>query len=226
MFAFDPLYLLFALPGLLLSMWAQGVVKSTFNQYARLGTRSGLSGAEAAAQLAQARGAPVRIEGVDGFLADHYDPAANTLRLSPEVYHGRSISALGVAAHELGHALQKADNYFPMYLRSGLVPLASLGSQFSYLLILGGLFLHSEPLQNAGLVLFMAAVAFTLVTLPVEFDASARAMRLLRQGGLVTDQEAVGVQRVLTAAALTYVAGAVTAVLQLLYYLNLTRRDD
>ena len=226
MFFFDPLYLVFAVPGLILSLLAQGYVKSTFGRYAQVGVRSGMSGAQAAAALARARGVAVGIEPAQGFLGDHYDPSSNTLRLSPDVYQGRSVAALGVAAHELGHALQKADNYYPMYLRSGLVPLAQLGSSMSLWVLFAGLWMHSELLQNAGLLLFSGAVLFSLVTLPVEFDASARAMRLLREGGLVTEAEAAGVRKVLTAAAMTYVAAAITSMLTLLYYVTLAGRDD
>lgn len=226
MFMFDPMYLLFAIPGLILSLMAQAYVKSTFNRYSQVPVGLGATGAQVAAELARARGVQVAIEPTQGMLSDHFDPTSNTLRLSPDVYSGRSVAAVGVAAHEMGHALQKADNYFPMYVRSGLVPLANIGSSMSYFVLLAGVFMHSEFLQNAGILLFSAAVAFTLVTLPVEFDASARAMRLLRADGIVDEREAAGVRKVLTAAAMTYVAAAVSSILTLLYYLTLAGRDD
>ena len=226
MFFVDPMYLLFAVPGLILSLLAQGYVKSTFGRYFQVSVRSGLSGAQAAAEMARARGVPVTVEPTQGFLSDHYDPSSNTLRLSPDVYQGRSVAALGVAAHELGHALQKADNYFPMYLRSGLVPLAQIGSSMSLWVLFAGLWMHSELLQTAGILLFTAAVVFAVVTLPVEFDASARALRLLRADGIVSEEEAEGVRKVLTAAAMTYVAAAISSMLTLLYYLTLAGRDD
>lgn len=226
MLMFDPMYLLFAIPGLILSLMAQAFVKSTFNRYAQVGVASGISGAQAAAELARARGVPVRIEPTHGQLSDHFDPTSNTLRLSPDVYGGRSVAALGVAAHEMGHALQKADNYFPMYIRSGLVPLVNFSSGISIWVLFAGLWFHSEFLQTAGILLFSAAVVFALVTLPVEFDASARAMKILRADGIVNDREAAGVRKVLTAAAMTYVAAAVSSVLMLLYYITLAGRDD
>ncbi|HXE73069.1 MAG TPA: zinc metallopeptidase [Candidatus Nitrosotenuis sp.] len=223
----DPHYLfLVLLPTLALSLAAQWLVQSTFRRYAMVPVASGLSGGEAAYELARRSGLPVRIERYHGFLSDHYDPGSDTLRLSPDVYEGRSVASLGVAAHELGHALQKAQGYFPMYLRAGLVPLANVGYNLAWPLIVLGLFLRAEPLQVLGVAVFGAAVLFTLVTLPVEFDASARALKLLAGQGLISGSEVEGVRKVLGAAALTYVAAAITAVLQLLYYIGLARSDD
>ena len=214
------------IPAMLLSFIAQMLVKSTFAKYSQVPVRSGLSGAEAAATLARRRGLGVGIVATEGFLSDHYNPDENVLALSPEVYSGRSIAALGVAAHELGHAIQKAEGYWPMYARSYLVPAAALGSNASWLLFMGGLVLSAKPLLTAGIVLFSAAVLFSLVTLPVEFDASARALRLLNANGLITPAEASGVKAVLGAAALTYVAAALMAVVNLVRMLLIARERD
>jgi uncharacterized protein len=217
---FDPLYLLFALPGLALSLWAQFKVKSTFKHYAEVPARSGMTGAQAAAELIRHRGVSgVRIEPTHGFLSDHYDPFHKVLRLSEDVYGGRSLAALGVAAHEAGHAIQHAHSYGPLKWRSLLVRPASLGSNFGVILATIGLALQASSLTLVGIVLFSLAVLFTLVTLPVEFDASRRAVVALQELRIVTPSEAPGASAVLKAAALTYVAAAVTAILQLLYFL-------
>lgn len=225
MFFFDHTMLLL-LPALVLSLVAQWMVQSTFAKYSRVGVRSGLSGAQAAERLARDRGLNVGIRASQGMLSDHYDPATNTLALSPDVYSGRSVSALGVAAHELGHALQKAEGYWPLTVRNGLVPLANIGSSLSMVLFFGGLLMGLKPLMGLGIVLFSLAVGFTLITLPVEFDASARAMTLLTTSGMVTHQEAGGVRKVLTAAALTYVAAAVMAIFQLLRLIMLSQSRE
>ncbi len=217
---FDPLYLLLALPGLALSLRAQFKVKSTFRKYAEVPARNGMTGAEAARELIRQRGASgVRVEPTHGFLSDHYDPFHKVLRLSEDVYHGRSLSALGVAAHEAGHAIQHARAYGPLAFRSLLVKPASIGSNFGVLLATVGLMVQASSLTWLGIVLFSLAVLFTLVTLPVEFDASRRAVVALQELNIVTASEASGVRAVLNAAALTYVAAAITAILQLLYFL-------
>ncbi len=216
----DPLYLLFSVPALLLSMLASFFVKSTFNKYAKVISSSGLTGAQAADIMLKASGVnDVKIEHVNGFLSDHYDPSVNTLRLSDAVYGSNSLSALGVACHEAGHALQKANNYAPMGLRTLLVLPANLGSKFSYVLILGGAALQQPFLINAGLILFTAAVAFSVVTLPVEWDASARAKKALVTAGILQPAEREHAGSVLNAAFMTYVAGAVSSLATLLYYL-------
>jgi Zn-dependent membrane protease YugP len=217
---FDPLYLLFALPGLALSLWAQFQVKTTFRKYSEVPARSGLTGAQAASELIRQRGVSgVRIESTQGFLSDHYDPFHKVLRLSEDVYHGRSLAALGVAAHEAGHAIQHAHAYGPLKFRSLLVRPASIGSNFGMILATIGLALQASSLTMLGIVLFSIAVLFTIVTLPVEFDASRRAVVALEQLNIVTPSEAPGAAAVLKAAALTYVAAAITAILQLLYFL-------
>jgi Zn-dependent membrane protease YugP len=217
---FDPIYFLFALPGLALSLWAQFKVKSTFGRYSQVPAQSGMSGAEAARELIRQRGVEgVRIEETPGTLSDHYDPFRKVLRLSQDVYHGRSLAALGVAAHEAGHAIQHARAYGPLKFRSLLVRPANLGSNLGVLLTGIGLMLQASSLTLVGILLFSAAVLFTLVTLPVEFDASRRAVIALRELGMVTAEESNGAKAVLDAAAWTYVAAALTAVLQLLYFL-------
>lgn len=218
--------LLLLIPAVLLSAFAQWQVSSTFAKYSRQPAMAGLSGAQAAAELARRHRVPVSIRRVEGTLSDHFDPRTDTLALSPEVYQGRSLASLGVAAHELGHALQKQTGYFPLKLRAGLVPIANFGSSMSIMLFLVGMVMHAEALQLAGILLFTGAVLFTLVTLPVEFDASARAMKLLTTEGLVTQQEAPLVRKVLNAAALTYVAAAVMAIAQLLRLILIARSDD
>jgi Zn-dependent membrane protease YugP len=217
---FDPLWLLFMLPGLVLSLWAQAKVKRTFGEYSQVRPESGLSGAEAARELIRKRGVEgVRIEETPGTLSDHYDPFQRVLRLSHDVYHGRSLAALGVAAHEAGHAIQHAQAYGPLKLRSLLVRPASLGSNLGVMLTGLGLLLQAGSLTVLGIGLFSLAVLFTLVTLPVEFDASRRAVVALQELRMVTPREAGGAAAVLNAAALTYVASALTAVLQLVYFL-------
>ena len=216
----DPLYLLFSVPALLLSMLASFFVKSTFNKYAKVASSSGLTGAQAADKMLKASGVnDVKIEHVNGFLSDHYDPSVNTLRLSDAVYASDSLSALGVACHEAGHALQKANNYAPMGLRTLLVLPANLGSKVSYVLIRGGAAMQQQFLVIAGLILFTAAVAFSVVTLPVEWDASARAKKALVTAGILQPAEREHAGSVLNAAFMTYVASAVSSLLVLIYYI-------
>jgi Zn-dependent membrane protease YugP len=206
MFFFDPLYLVFALPGLLLGLWAQSRVKRAFNQYSQIRTLRNVSGAQVARQLLDSQGLyDVDIEEAKGFLSDHYDPRARILRLSPDVYRTPSVAAAGIAAHEMGHALQHAGGYFPLQVRSAIVPVAQFGS----------------TLAPVGVILFAAAVVFSIVTLPVEFDASRRAKKLLVSSGVLVGDEVKGVDKVLDAAALTYVAAAIAAIGTLLYYVLL-----
>ncbi len=217
---FDPLYFLFLAPGLLLSLWATFKVKSTFRHYSEVPAASGLSGAQAAAELMRRRGIrDVSVEEVQGFLSDHYDPAHKVLRLSSDVYRGRSLASLGVAAHEAGHAIQHATGYGPLKFRSWVVKPAQFGSNFGAILCAIGLAMASTKMVWAGVVLFSAFVLFTLVTLPVEFNASNRAVAVLEQEGMISRSELDGTRAVLNAAALTYVAGAVSAIMQLLYFL-------
>ncbi len=221
-FFFNPYYLLFMLPGLLLMMLAQWYVKSTYSKWSRIPLRQGWTGAQVAEYLARRAGLHVRIEAVRGWLTDHYDPRTRTLRLSPEVYHGRTVAAAAIAAHELGHAEQHARNYLPLHLRTAMVPAVNIGSYLGWIFIFVGLMLRLTELAWLGVIFFSGGALFALITLPVEFNASARAKRLLQTSGIITHpEEAKGVQQVLTAAALTYVAALVVALLQLLYYVSL-----
>lgn len=228
---FDPLYLMFALPGLLLALYASFKTKSTFKKYSEVASAYGLSGAEAAARLlAQAGITNVAIEEVQGFLSDHYDPLNKKLRLSPSVYGSNSLSAIGVACHEAGHAIQHKQGYVWMHARTAMVPATNLASKLSYPLLMLGFVLSKSPLIYLGIVLFSAAVLFSIVTLPVEWDASSRAKRLMVEARVVPQGEARVAGEVLNAAFLTYVAAAVSALMTLLYYLLrsglLGRRDD
>lgn len=217
---FDPMYLLFVGPAMLLAFLASARVKSTFSKYSRVRSGSGLTGAQAAHRMLQSQGiSDVAIERVQGFLSDHYDPMKKTLRLSPDVYNSPSLSAIGVACHEAGHALQHARNYAPLSLRTALVPVTQIGSGLSYFVFIGGMLLHAPALVNLGCILFSAVVLFSIVTLPVEWDASARAKKLMTSAGIVTASEQAHAGSVLNAAFLTYVASAVTALMTLLYYL-------
>ena len=221
---FDFYYLVLVVPALILSIWAQIKVKSTFAKYSRVRSSRNMTGRDAAELLLRANSITgVRIEPVAGSLTDHYEPASKVLRLSRPVYGEHSIAAIGVAAHETGHALQDAFSWGPLVLRSTLVPVANIGSSAGHVLAVAGIFLSLPVLINIGIILFGAAVAFYLVTLPVEFNASARAIRILRSGGLLGDAELRGVRKVLSAAALTYVASALTALMSLLRLVLLSR---
>lgn len=228
---FDPMYFVILAPALLLSLWASWRTKSSFNRYSKVAALSGLTGAQAAQRILDAAGLrDVTVTRSSGFLSDHYNPVTKTLALSEAVYDSRSVAAVGVAAHETGHALQHAQKYAPLWLRSLLVPTASIGSSLGYLVMVGGLFLSSANMVIVGAVLFSAVLMFQVVTLPVEFNASSRAKRLVVEQGIVLPQERVGVDRVLNAAALTYVAAAFSTLLTLLYFLLraglLGGRDD
>ncbi len=228
MFFFDPMYLVFAMPALLLGFWAQWKVKSAFNKYSRVATASRATGGQVARLLLDSQGlSHVRVEKVSGFLSDHYDPKAKVLRLSPDVYDSPSVAAAGIAAHEMGHALQDAQNYAPLTMRTAMVPAVQVGSWLGPLIFMGGLLFSLTNLAWLGLFLFGATALFALVTLPVEFDASSRAKKLLAGQGVLIGSEMEGVNRVLNAAAMTYVAGAIQAISTLLYYawLLMGRRD-
>ncbi len=221
---FDPMYFIILAPALVLSIMASMKVKGTFARFSRVGSRSGMTGAQAAASLLRSAGVrEVRIERTQGFLSDHYDPAKRVLRLSPDVYDSPSLAAIGVACHEAGHAIQHARAYAPLVVRTAMVPVVQFGSNFSMWFIMGGLlFAHSgagRSLLLLGIALFATAVLFSLVTLPVEWDASARAKRLMVSSGVVSTSEVKSAGAVLDAAFLTYVASAVSALLTLLYYL-------
>lgn len=222
MFFFDPRWLLFALPGLLLGLWAQSRVRGAFNKYQKVRTLRGLTGAQVARALLDEQGlSHVAIEETQGKLSDHYDPRSQVLRLSPEVYRSQSVAAAGIAAHELGHALQDSRGYAPLKLRSAIVPATQFGSMLAPWLFIAGWILNITALAWVGVILFGVAVVFTLVTLPVEFDASRRAKQLLTSSGVLVGDEMEGVNKVLDAAALTYVAAAVSSIGQFLYYVML-----
>ncbi len=225
---FDPLYFIFALPALILGLYAQFKVKSAFSKYSRVRNTTGITGAQAARRILDSNGLThVDVERTQGMLSDHYDPRSKTLRLSPAVYEGPTLAAVGVAAHEAGHALQDKTGYAPLQLRSAMVPTVQIGSWLGPIIFLAGLFMSLTPLAWAGLILFGATAVFALVTLPVEFNASNRAKQLLVSQGILAPQEMGGVNKVLDAAALTYVAAALQAIMTLLYYASLLmgRRD-
>jgi len=228
---FDPLYFVLVAPGLLLALWASFKVKATFKRYAQVGMSSGMSGAEVARALLERNGIhDVQVVEHQGWLTDHYHPTKRTVYLSPDVYRGRSVSSVGVAAHEVGHALQDAQGYAPMALRQSMVAPANFGSSFSFVLIMAGFFFHAVSLVWLGIVAFALVVIFQLVTLPVEFNASSRARAHLVKDGLIAATEEPKVGKVLNAAAMTYVAALLTSILTLLYYVirftNLLGSDD
>jgi len=224
---FDQYYLVLVVPTLVLAIYAQIKVKSTFSKYSSVASRRRMTGAEAARLLMRANGiTDVGIEPVRGSLTDHYDPSSKTLRLSEPVYGNPSIAAIGVAAHEAGHAVQHATSYGPLALRSYLVPVANIGSAAGPYIAVAGLFMNSSILFDIGILLFGGAVLFYLITLPVEFNASQRAIAILRNNAVLSDDELVGVRKVLSAAAMTYVASALTAVASLLRLILLSRRRD
>lgn len=226
MFFFDPLYIVFLAPALVLSIWAQARVKRAWSKYSKIRSSNGMTGASIAKAILDAEGIHgVSIEMVRGRLSDHYDPSARVLRLSEGVFNGTSVAAAGIAAHEVGHAIQHARSYAPLALRSALVPVARLGSNLSWILMLVGFIISVTELVWAGIILFGAAVLFTLITLPVEFNASSRAREALPRLGLISASDARGVDTVLSAAAMTYVAAAATALLQLMYFIFRVGRD-
>jgi uncharacterized protein len=223
MFFLSPTYLLFMAPAFLLMLLAQWYVNSAYRKWSQVQASTRMSGAEAAQRLIRNGGLyDVRVEGVGGNLTDHYDPRNKVLRLSQGVYQGRSVAALAIAAHELGHAVQDHVDYFPLRLRSALVPAVNIGSTLGWLLIIVGMVIQWTDLAWLGVLVFSGGALFALATLPVELNASARAKQLLAESGIIMgEQERRGVNNVLNAAALTYVAGLVTAVLQLLYFASL-----
>jgi len=224
---FDPMYWLVVGPAMALAAFASMRVKSMFSKYSKVGVRSGMTGYQAALAVARAGGADVTVERVAGFLSDHYDPRTRTLRLSPDVYDGRSVSSIAVAAHEAGHAIQHVHNYPFLTMRSNMVPLTMIGSNMWIIVFMIGLFMNFKIFMLAGVVLLGLTVLFQVVTLPVEYDASKRAKEVLASSGIVsTQEEAEGVSSVLNAAALTYVAGALTAVTTLIYYIMVMNRRD
>jgi uncharacterized protein len=227
---FDLSYLVFLAPAFLLSLWASFRTKSAFKKYSRVAAASGMSGAQAAQRLLASAGiGDVQVVATHGMLSDHYNPVTKKLALSEPVYGSRSIAAIGVACHEAGHAIQHARGYKPLWLRSAIVPMAGIGSQLGYIVMVVGLMMMyaagaagpqtGQMVVLVGAALFSMTLLFQVVTLPVEFDASARAKRLAVEQGLILPQEREGMDRVLNAAALTYVAAAITTLMTLLYFL-------
>jgi len=218
---FDMNYILMVmLPGLLLSGLASWRVKSAFNRYSKVGTRRGMTGAQAAQVLLDRAGIhDVNVVPTRGYLSDHYNPTSKQLALSEAVYSSNSIAAVGVACHEAGHAIQHARHYAPLWARSALVPAAGIGSGIGYFVMFGGLLLQSQAVVGIGAILFSLVLLFQVITLPVEFNATSRAKRLVVEAGIIDGDERVGMDRVLNAAALTYVAAVISTLLTLLYFL-------
>ena len=223
MFFLDPTYILFMAPAFLIMILVQWYVKSAYKNWSRVPTHSRMSGAQAVQQLIRQNGLyEVQVEGINGNLTDHYDPRQKVLRLSRGVYESSSVAALAIAAHELGHAMQDKEEYFPLRFRAALIPAVNIGSYLGWILIIIGIFLGLTELAWVGVGVFSLGALFALATLPVELNASARARQLLFESGLISGSEEIrGVNQVLNAAALTYVAALITAVLQLLYYVTM-----
>ena len=227
----DPTYI-FLIPGLIMVFWAQIRVKSAFNEWSQRGTRTGVTAADVARDILDKHGiTDVRVERVPGHLSDHYDPKAKVVRLSDSTYHSNSIAAIGVAAHEVGHAIQHEHSYVPLHMRNLIFPVARIGDMFGPMMVIFGFLFRSEFgmwLIDAGIIFFTLAVGFYIVTLPVEYNASSRAVAILENCGYMTSDEVRGAKKVLNAAALTYVAAAASAVMQLvrLFVIRGMARDD
>ncbi len=220
----DQYYIILIVPTLILSMIAQASVSSAFSRWSKVKTARGITGKDAANLLLRENNiSDVTIEPVDGKLTDHYSPTDKKLRLSQPVYGEDTIAAVGVAAHETGHAIQHKIGYLPLWLRSALVPVANIGSSLGPYIVIAGLIFSMEPLINVGIIIFSAAVMFYVITLPVEFNASKRAIAILRQNAVLSEEELKGVKKVLTAAAMTYVASALTAVASLFRLILISR---
>lgn len=225
MFYIDRTYIIL-IPALIISAWAQMKVNSTFNKYSRVNSINGYTGAQVARILLDAEGLyNVPVEETRGRLTDHYDPRHRVMRLSRDVYYGTSIASIGVAAHETGHAIQHQHHYAPLQIRNSIVPVVSFSSSASWIIFLLGLFMGSDSLVNIGIILFSAVVIFQLITLPVEFNASSRALNILENRNILYGDEVKGAKSVLSAAAMTYVAAAITAALQLLRLIALSRDE-
>lgn len=225
-FYIDQYYLLLVVPAMLIAFWAQIKVKSTFNKYSGLHNRRGLTASMVARKILDDNGMQhVRIEHISGSLTDHFDPRRNVVRLSDTVYNATSVAAIGVAAHEVGHAVQYAKNYAPIKIRSALIPVTNIGSSLAFPLAIFGIFMGIEWLTTVGIFLFIAVVVFQLVTLPVEFNASSRAINTLEQDMVLDTEELRGAKKVLTAAALTYVGALIVAFANLFRLILLSNRN-
>ena len=225
MFYFDPLYFVMLIPAMLLALWAQAQVKSAYNKYTQVPNSRGITGLQAAQYLMSAQGLEnLNVEGTPGQLSDHYDPRSKTLRLSPAVAQQPSVASVAIVAHELGHALQDKTGYAPLQLRGAIVPAVRLSPMIAYGLFMVGFLFASSQLFNIGIVVFSLTVVFSLITLPVEFNASRRGLQMLESHTILDNTEMKGAQAVLRAAALTYVAAAVQSLVTLLYLLMRRRR--
>ena len=227
MFYFDTGYLIFVLPAIIIAMIAQSKVNSTFNKYSKVINARGITGAEVAQKILNLYGIQdVTIEHVSGNLSDHFDPRTKVIRLSDGVYSSTSVAALGVAAHETGHAIQHNNGYLPIKMRNAVLPVANLGSSLAFPLVIMGIIFSFSTLVNFGIILFSAVVLFQIITLPVEFNASRRAISVMEQQYILSDSELVGAKKVLSAAAMTYVAATIVALGNLLRLIGLARRND
>jgi Zn-dependent membrane protease YugP len=229
LYYYDWSYLIFMLPLIIFTLVIQGIMNSTFRKYSAIRNSRGITGAQAAERVLMQNGVTgVRIEPVQGSFTDHFDPRSNVIRLSEPVYNSNSIAAVGVACHEAGHAVQHAQGYLPNKIRSVILPAANIGSKLSWIFIIAGLITSAlQPLLYVGIILFSAAVLFTLATLPVEFNASSRALKCIKETAMLSESEYTGAKRTLQAAAMTYVASAATAVAQLLRLILIAgRRND
>jgi Zn-dependent membrane protease YugP len=223
---FDPTMIIL-IPAVIISFWAQTKISSTYNKYSQVRSRNGYTGQQVARIMLDEAGLfDVRIEVINSKLGDHYDPSGRVLRLSPDVYFGETISSAGIAAHEVGHALQHKERYAPLVIRNSIVPVVNLGSSLSWILFLAGLFLGFRGLTTLGIILFLGVVVFQLITLPVEFNASTRALSILKTRGILYGDEAKSAQKVLDAAAMTYVAATLMAISQLIRLIALSNRDN
>lgn len=221
--------LIILLPAIIIAAWAQHKVSATFDKYSKVRSINGYSGAEVARMLLDANGLfDVPVEIIKGRLTDHYDPARHVMRLSEDVFYGTSVASLGVAAHETGHAVQHKERYSPLIIRNSIVPIVNFSSNASWIIILIGFFMGSSGrgLVQIGILLFTAVVLFQIITLPVEFNASKRALQLLSTRGILYEDEVIGAKRVLSAAAMTYVAAALTSIAQLIRLILISRNND
>lgn len=228
LYYYDWSYLIFMLPLIIFTLVIQGIMNSTFRKYSAIRNSRGITGAQAAERVLMQNGVTgVRIEPVQGSFTDHFDPRTNVIRLSEPVYNSNSIAAVGVACHEAGHAVQHAQGYLPNKIRSVILPSANIGSKLSWIFIIAGLITSAlQPLLYVGIILFSAAVLFTLATLPVEFNASSRALKCIKETAMLSESEYTGAKRTLQAAAMTYVASAATAVAQLLRLILIAGRRN
>ena len=225
-FYFDTTYL-FLIPAIIISFWAQAKVNSAYNKYSRVRTMNGYTGEQIARMMLNEAGLyDIQIQVVNTKLGDHYDPRNKVLRLSPDVYSGTTIASAGIAAHEVGHAIQHQQGYKPIEIRNAIVPVVNFGSNFSWILFIAGLFFAIKPLVTIGIILFSASVIFQLITLPVEFNASNRALSILESRGILYGDEVRGAAKVLDAAAMTYVAAALMAISQLIRLIAISKRND